>query len=236
MKKDLLKLYRIIKSSSRVKEVRKMMGLKEGEYIITYSSGKGMVIGNTRNKKLRILRDVDGQKPIVFLTTKVKPFIEEKIIKYFDLSVDFELAEQSILEGRLPTKGFQISSDLNKKTGKANIKIELNEVLPPDNLEYLFEKIKQVNSLVKEFYRTENTKNLLTSDSSYKQIEPIAFLDEKFEIMKEYQKLRKKYPNKIPENLKKDLIEKTKRKLDIQKLYNAEGFHKTMSEFKKILG
>lgn len=236
MKKDLLKLYKIIRSSKRVTTVRDMMQLKEGEHIITHSSEEGMLIGNSKNKKRRIVKNIEGEMPIVVLATKVKPYIQKEIIEYFNLSLEYELVEQSILEGRLPTKSFNIWSVLNKKTGKANIKIELDEALSSDNLDYLFKKIKQVNFLVKEFHRTKNTKNLLTLDSSYERIEPIKFLDEKFLLEREYATLRREYPRplQIPPSALDKLVKKARKLLKIKANYTADSFRKTISDFKKV--
>lgn len=234
MQKDLLKLYKIIKASDRVKTVRKMMQLEDDEYIITYWNRKGMVIGNLKNEKQRVVESISGEYPFVFLSDKVSPCIKKDIIEYFNLSLESSLVADCILRGRLPTKGFDMWSEIDKKTRKMTMRITLDDVLSPDNLEYLFGKIRQVNFMTKEFFRTKNTKGLSTMDVPYERIKPIQFFDIKYSLNVRYESLRGQYPKRIPQDALGMLIKDAREGMKIEAPYNEEDFRKMISDFKNI--
>lgn len=233
MQKDLLKLARIIQSSSRVEKARAMVGLKKNEYIRRMAS-TGLSIAKINNKKqndiIREVHTLGGMAAMQYLFSHVYPYIDKEIVEYFGLKT--RTAHDCILRGKTPTEDFSFWYQLDRKTGKMNISITLNHTLTPKSRGFLLHKIDDVNFLVEEFYRTENTKGLGTLKTDHQKVKGVSHFDEKFDLSKKYKNLRGKYPTRIPKKEMDSLLEIAKKSL-VKEDYSADDFRKEIFDFDK---
>lgn len=234
--KEKLRLYKIIKSSERVRSVREMMGLGKDEYLIssTYESNSTTwEIGNKNNSKVRLVKDEFKGDELSNLLIKVQKYIEKEIIDYFNLGLEYYFVSGCIYGRFMPNNAFEFIPFIKKETGKPEIHIIINEVLTSDTLQYLFQKIEDYNFFIKDFFRIKNTKGLNCLDSSYERGKPIDFFDEKYELANQYDLLKIKY-SRIPEAELQNLVEKAQKLLGKKSStgYNAKSLRKDVDQFR----
>jgi hypothetical protein len=213
----------ILRSSKRVAKAKKMIGLKKGEYIISY--GVDITVGNHKTDKKRILKTIKGQPAGYFLVEKVIPYIVKEIFEYFDVYLN---PIGHILNDNFLYPGYSLHysyGGVSDYLGLLDIRdptmaIIFRAKLNSQQLENLLKQIQQFNKGIKK-------------DISCFRFKPIELFDEKFWIFKEYQMLRKKYPKKISHTDLDNLREEAKKLLGIKTDFTKDDLRKVISDFKK---
>lgn len=212
------------------------MKLKKDEFVRQVGS-RGIGIAKLKSKKrsevVRYVPSIEGVDAMEYLYSHAYTYIDKEIVGYFDLKAG-KYVYDCILHGEKPTGDFSFGYQIDKETREMNIKITLHKTLTPQSRDYLLERIDDVNLLIQEFYRTENTKGLGTLRTRHQRVKGVSNFDEKFELSKAYKSLKIKYPTRIPKKELETLLGKAKTILK-KNAYTPDDFRKDIFDFDKYL-
>lgn len=240
MDKERRKFYKVLTNSERVKDLRKLFGLSENEYIVDF--GEKLLVTNIGNK----ISKIEGQKDVdigmIFL--HANELVKKMIIDFFDLKIDEWEVVGAIFQGYSINRGFNCKSDINE-LGKFEIKIEFETMPTSNDLTELDKEIRRKIELAKYQYSTKDyfihrkMRNLKTSFEKYKKIKTdIKHFDKKFEISQEYKKLLKQYPKGIPASERDQLVSSAKNTLSEKRKrsgYTIDELRKDINQFDEYL-
>jgi len=232
------RLHKIINSSKRAKKVREAMGLNKDEYLIDSTHAANSVIwqiGSKKNSKVRFVKNEFNGQNLNDLELWVMDYIKKEIIDHFKINLEYHLVSRCIYGDFIPISTFEFYPYMNRKNGKPEIQIVINEVLNRDSLRYLYKKIEDYNSLISGFFKTKNTKGLNCRDMERERERPMDFFDEKYELSIEYQLLKEKYPKRIKKSELDNLVKKAQKILGNkpETAYNAKSLRKDIEQFHK---
>lgn len=187
---DLQRLYKIIKSSSRVREARQMFGLQNEEFIVQFNPPKGTVTTRSAGKPRKVSNDPRGD--VMFFGTDVSDFVQRNIIKHFGL----KLSEKAVMDAiffqrKFAPRPFVTYSRVPKGSGRFKFSVELFEYPNADTRKAIIQEMDEAFRLLKEMLKGEDAKKLSTTDKAYLQVKKITKFDAKFDITKRYKKIQK---------------------------------------------
>lgn len=179
---ELLRYYKILKSSNCVQIAREMMRLQKDEYLLRFEGGKTCT---TRTKDaLRKLTDTPSDEQYYY--KEVQAYVQKNIIDFYDLPYDATWVLSCIFYGyQFVPEPFTVHPPRKNEEGNLTISVEVAQRLSADSKREL---LKQVGKAVEEGI------NLLAKrkpDVEYNKIKPIKNLDEKYALAKEYPRLLK---------------------------------------------
>ena len=215
---EMIRLYRIIKSSKRVKEARKLLGLineddresrdKKGKK----GKGENENVVNFENFALittydRKIPKIKGKRAMDFYYKNAAEFVQKNIKKYFGLKCGMDVIMDAIFKGRVVTRTFKARGRIVKPSNKFQIIIDFDRFPNANNRKLLWEKIIELLELVKPHIgeaAKERRKKALLRDERKRRIREY---DKKLEKFISFSKsLDKKYPKGIPKNQQKRLV------------------------------
>mgnify|MGYP000319850670 CR=1 FL=1 len=229
---EQLRLHKIIKGSDRVKEARRLFGLAEDEYIITFISDKTLTT-KAENREPR--KVTPGKKDMIYMHTHVSPYVQKEIIEYFGLTLDHRTVEDAIFWKRpyIP-HGFFSYPRVNSR-GNYEITFEFYEAPNADAWKEIQSQFKENVRLLEEYFRIKNTKGLQTSEAPYTQIKTLDLFDEKFEITKRYKAAMQMTDIAKRKELLANLVVEAGTKLG-KVVYTIDDLRKAVDEFENYFG
>lgn len=234
MAPDYLRLQRIIKSSKRAEAIRRGFGLLPTEYIVTFVDNETKV-GNGKRTMMKKL--TNAPKDMQQYAGKLLAQVQSDIVDYFDLALDAKTVRDALcMHSPYVPSSFGVIPSINKKTGHAQVTIEFYELPNPETREYLWQEILRTVQFFREFYKTKNTKGLRTTIPARFKADRIERFDEKFEITKRYEALRRINTGRhIPQADMGQLCADAKQLLGVNRQPNAQDIRKIADNFKRHL-
>ena len=220
MDKNLLKLHKIIKCSNIVKNLRKSIGLKNGEYFKRYIVG---FVVTTLNKKIPILKSFAVQNKV-----------QKQVIDYFGIESVASSVINGIFWGDLVLKQFLFIPRINNDK-RIQFTVVFDEMPTKESLDYLMKQINYyLNSVNSAYKNHDEIQGISTKKCKFERIKTVDYFDEKFEISKKYKLLIKQYhPKKIPSKKMNKLLIEAKKMLQIKAPFNVKDLRKHIEQFDK---
>jgi|GEM_PF-2193187 len=232
---ELLRLYRIIKNSDRVRKARALFGVAKDEYIITFVNKQTRTTKANGPEGRKVS---SGVSDLRYMHDHIAPYIQKEIIEYFGLELDAKTVQDAIFWKRayIP-QSFHCRIRVNK-AGNFEATFEFFEQPNADARKEIAAELEESLRLLEGFFKTKNTKGLQTSDKSYTQVKTLRFFDEKYDIAMRYRKLMLNTETAPAERKKLlvDLVEETKVKLHIKAAFTNDGLRKIVDEFENYFG
>lgn len=226
---EIIKLYKIILNSKKVKEARSKFTLSENDFIyrfvsddeieiIRYISAKKTEKKTPEKQKITLLKTINNADIATLYKNDLKDFVENEIIRYFKLHLPLAFVMRMIFFCNL--SAFKDKDYMNHWVDYYHLKTpDREEAYPletPTDIEYFTFKIPGEIKY------------------SFKSIGSTNFFDQMFELVRRYDQLQKTIEPKKRDKSKYDsLLTKENKKALAKTSLSARELSKKVKNFKK---
>jgi len=246
-KNEMLKLYKILKSSKRVQHIRKLFGIDHDEYYTEeaehergYLVRKMTSINNFYICKTVI--SINGVPSVKFMDTIAEKLIQDEITDFYGLDLQphevlysllfepIDICNYILRKGVSPLNNFQISIEFFARPSIQELKMLSKEI------DYELAVLEWETSNKQATKHMRKDRNLNTKMNWPKKVKEISCFDEKYTLSREYSRLREEYCGKrIPKDVLSELVcraaEVFKDSTESKNLFKAEDFRKAIDKF-----